>query len=156
MKKLATLALSALLMVLALPAMAQEYPTFDGPLATSNSTTNFEPGETFTVSGDGYEPSATVVVTLESDPVTLATTTADAAGAFETEVTIPADFPAGAHTLKATGAAAGGGTQVLGLQITVAGDLAETGTNIPAGLIVVALIAALAGAVAVRAAKTSK
>ena len=51
----------------------------------------------------GFKPGSDVVITLESDPVNLGTFVADSAGRIATSVVVPADFPAGNHTLKLTG-----------------------------------------------------
>jgi len=61
------------------------------------------PGDTTTVSGSGFPPGGPLLLQLFSDPVTLGTTTADAAGAFRVVVTIPIGTPAGVHTVVVTG-----------------------------------------------------
>lgn len=155
MKKLSIMVLGVLTaLALALPVLAQEYPTFDGPVTVSDSTPNA--GDTVTVSGSGFEAGATIELWFRSDPVKLGETTADAAGEFEAEVTIPADAAAGVHHIEATGPAAGGGTLVLGTQVTVAGDLANTGNSLPAGIVVAAAIIGLAGVAALLAGRTAR
>jgi hypothetical protein len=61
------------------------------------------PGDTTAVTGTGFPPGQPLLVQLFSDPVTLATTTADAAGAFRVVVTIPVGTPAGVHALVVSG-----------------------------------------------------
>lgn len=135
--------LMSIALLLALPAAAgaQQYPPSAANLTVSDSTPGA--GGQVTVTGTGFAPGANVVITFESTPVTLATVTADAGGAFSTVVTIPANATPGAHTIKATGAGAGGGTLVLSAQVTVGGasggTLAKTGAN---GILPLLLVAA--------------
>jgi hypothetical protein len=111
------LAISAALLLIALGSqvvLAQYEPT--GTLGLSGG--NPPPGGQLTVSGDGFAPNSQVLITIESDPVLLATVTTDASGAFETQVTIPAGF-SGAHRIVATGTDPAGSVRVLASAITV-------------------------------------
>lgn len=114
-------------------AQASE-PVSTGPLRPVDLPDVVEGETTTTVRGSGYAPGGQIDITIESDPVHLATVTADAAGSFEARVTIPAGLPAGAHTLKATGPDPAGGLRVLSTPVEVAGDpagpLATTGTSL--------------------------
>lgn len=101
--------------------LAQEYPSRTGDLDTSSGAV-VAPGETVTVRGSGFAPGAAVVVTIESDPIVLARTGADGTGAIAASAEIPISLPAGSHTLKATGAAAGGGVLVLAQAVEVTGS----------------------------------
>jgi LPXTG-motif cell wall-anchored protein len=74
-------------------------------------------GESVGVSGAGYAAGADVRVAAAG--VTLATVTANATGAFATEVVIPPSVDPGTYEVTATGAAPGGGTQVLSASLTV-------------------------------------
>lgn len=103
-------------------AGAQEYPVREGGLDTSSGTV-VAPGEDLTVTGSGFAGGAQVVITIESDPITLGATVADAAGAISTSVQIPTTLTDGSHTLKATGTAAGGGLLVLAQAVDVAGGV---------------------------------
>lgn len=85
----------------------------------SVSSTTVEPGGSVTLSGGGFAPNADITITLESDPVTLERTAADSSGFFEETVKIPSGTPPGTHTLKASGRAEGGGTQVLSTSIVL-------------------------------------
>jgi hypothetical protein len=76
-------------------------------------------GGSLTVSGDGFAPVTEIRITMESDPVLLAITTADANGSFSVVVTIPTDAPVGSHTIKASGLDVDGVLRVLSLPITV-------------------------------------
>jgi hypothetical protein len=63
------------------------------------------PGESVTLTGAGLPPNTPIDVDLFSDPVRLGSTITDALGAFRLVVTIPADTPAGIHTIVITGPA---------------------------------------------------
>jgi LPXTG-motif cell wall-anchored protein len=76
-------------------------------------------GGKVTVSGTGFEADAALRFELRSDPVDLGTVTADADGAFSRTLTIPANTPAGVHTLAVILA---DGTEVTSqLTVTAAG-----------------------------------
>jgi hypothetical protein len=81
-------------------ALAQTYPPTPAPLTISDSVV--VPGQPVTVSGEGAEPGATVVITFASDPVVVATTTADSDGRFAASFKVPADATPGLHTVTAT------------------------------------------------------
>jgi hypothetical protein len=130
------LAIAAGLTMIAGPAFAQdeEYPPSSDKLTVSEST--LSPGESFTVSGDGAEPGATVTFTLKrssssalganralaarpglgqlvaavrpqaQSSVPLGSTTADADGEFSATLTIPSSTEPGVYTVTAT---SGGG-----------------------------------------------
>jgi LPXTG cell wall anchor motif len=126
------LAIAAGLTMIAGPAFAQdeEYPPSSDKLTVSEST--LSPGESFTVSGDGAEPGATVTFTLKrssssalganralaarpglgqlvaavrpqaQSSVPLGSTTADADGEFSATLTIPSSTEPGVYTVTAT------------------------------------------------------
>ncbi len=58
-------------------------------------------GMELTITGTGFTPDATVTITYETDPVTLATVPTDANGDFTADITIPASL-GGAHTITVT------------------------------------------------------
>jgi hypothetical protein len=67
----------------------------------SQTTSQASPGHVgmeFTINGTGYTPGGTISIIYTSDPVTVATTTSDAAGAFSVTFTIP-ESPGGSHTI---------------------------------------------------------
>jgi LPXTG-motif cell wall-anchored protein len=103
---LAALGLVAANVLSALPASAAPpYPPVGtAPLAVS--TTTPAPGETITVSGNGFGPNEVVTLVLHSVPVTLASTLTDSNGTFSVPVTIPSDVR-GVHVLTATGRTTG-------------------------------------------------
>lgn len=119
---LVVLTLVAVLAAVMNVARAQEYPVREGDLDTSSGAT-VAAGEDVTVTGSGFAGGAEVVITIESDPITLGATTADATGAISTSVVIPTTLTNGSHTLKATGMAAGGGLLVLAQAVEVIGGV---------------------------------
>jgi hypothetical protein len=99
-RALCTVALALGLVVgAAASAMAQPYPPVPAPLTISDATVF--PGQTVTVSGEGAEPGATVRITFASDPVVVATTTANETGAFAASFKVPASAEPGLHTVSA-------------------------------------------------------
>ena len=131
-KLVSALAIAAGLSLLAGPAFAQsdkKYPPKSDNLTVSESTVS--PGESFTVSGDGAEPGATVSFTLKrsssalgadralaagagmarlvaavrpqaQSSVPLGSTTANGAGQFSATLTIPSSTDPGLYTVTAT------------------------------------------------------
>jgi hypothetical protein len=118
-------ALGALVLCAPGGAFAQEYPPTAGTLAVSD--TSVAPGDPVTVSGDGYAAGTDITITFESEPVVIGNVRADAAGAFTTQVRIPADASPGNHTIKATGLGADGGPRVTSAAIFVEGGSAGPG-----------------------------
>ena len=65
-------------------------------------------GSTVTVTGNGLQSGSQVGVTMHSTPIKLGSVTADSAGAFTTDVKLPAKFDAGLHRLIIDGTSASG------------------------------------------------
>ncbi|MEO6533753.1 MAG: hypothetical protein ABIO06_09295 [Pseudolysinimonas sp.] len=63
---------------------------------------NVHPGDTFTVTGSGLPPGGTVSGELHSKAVSIGSAVVQPDGTFTLPVTVPADFPAGAHTIVMT------------------------------------------------------
>ena len=63
---------------------------------------NVHPGDTFTVTGSGLPPGSTVSGELHSKAVSIGSAVVQPDGSFSLPVTVPADFPAGAHTIVMT------------------------------------------------------
>ena len=63
---------------------------------------NVHPGDTFTVSGSDLPPGAMVSGELHSKAVSIGSAVVQPDGTFTLPVTVPADFPAGAHTIVMT------------------------------------------------------
>ncbi len=105
------------LLAVAAPAVGQEYPPTSGELTVSASEAS--PGDLVTVSANGYAADTSASITFESVPVLLATVGTGSAGAFATQVRIPADATPGMHTLRARGVGPGGGPRVLSAAINI-------------------------------------
>ena len=128
------IALGALaVLAMAAPAAAQQYPPAVNSLTVSDTTPS--PGQTITIQGQTFAQGATATVVLNSDPVTLGSATANAAGQIVLQATIPTDTPLGSHTLVASGQAPNGQTLSLSLAIEVVpaqgGGTGTSGGNLP-------------------------
>jgi hypothetical protein len=104
-----------LLLLVSQAVLAQYEPT--GPLTLSSTTPTA--GGHLTVSGAGFASDSQVQVTIESEPVLLATVITDSAGAFTEVVTIPASL-SGEHMIIATGTDPAGSVRVLASTVVVA------------------------------------
>jgi MFS family permease len=69
---------------------------------------NVHPGDKFTVTGTGLPPGSTVSGELHSKAVSIGSAVVQPDGSFTLPVVVPADFPAGAHTIVMTLTPAGG------------------------------------------------
>ncbi|MEA1263371.1 carboxypeptidase regulatory-like domain-containing protein [Microbacterium sp. STF-2] len=120
-------------------------------------------GNDITISGTGFTPGATIAFELHSDPIALGTLTADADGALQGTLRIPANVPAGAHTLVALSgttvisrtaltvtAAAGTGGQAGGAAAAPGAGLATTGLQAPIAIVVIGVVLAMMGGLLVR------
>jgi hypothetical protein len=153
-KFVSAVAIAAGLTLLAGPAFAQTqgtYPPTGQQLTVSEST--LTPGESFTVSGDGAEPGATVTYTLKrssssalganralaagpglgqlvaavrpqaQSSVPLGSTTADADGEFSATLTIPSGTDPGVYTVTAT--SGGDVLAVVTIRVVAAGGVGD-------------------------------
>ncbi|NYJ20863.1 hypothetical protein HNR05_002654 [Leifsonia psychrotolerans] len=112
---------------------------------------NVAPGDQLLVESSGFNAGQNVRVELHSDPILLATATADARGVISARGTVPNGVTAGSHeivlvpTIQAdpgNGTSPGGGTVTVPLDV-----LAETGANpVPLALLALVLLAAGASA----------
>lgn len=110
-------AAAIVLVVTAAPAAAQQYPPAVNSLTVSN--TSPVPGETIDIEGRTFAPGASITVTFTSEPVVLASATADAAGIIALQATIPADTAVGPHVLTASGEAPDGSELSLSVNLNV-------------------------------------
>jgi hypothetical protein len=135
------LLLVAALAVIALPAYAAAQTGYQ---LDNLSTSTVAPGGSVTVYANGFQPGSTATITLESDPVLLATTTAGSDGVVNETVTIPADTPAGQHEIVVSGVGRDGEPKQVRFPITITGtaaagsggSLVATGTDIGLALII--------------------
>jgi titin len=101
----------------------------DLPLNTGDGAiSSAAPGQAIVLKGDGYAPYSSVTLLIYSSPTSLGTVQADANGAFEKSITVPADLATGSHSLVSTGVDADGNVRALRLDITVADDSSGSGT----------------------------
>jgi LPXTG-motif cell wall-anchored protein len=159
----AALAAGLAVVLAAAPVAAQQYPPAVNSLTCDDTTP--DPGQTISCTAQTFAAGATVTFTLASDPVVIATATSDPNGVVTTNATIPADTPAGDHTLTAEGTAPDGSTLSLILALTVGGagggddggSLPNTGddSSIPLAKLGLAL-AAVGGIITAVAAKRRK
>jgi len=126
-KKLLFVAITVLaLSIAALPASAQYQPMFITVSPTAVTSCGTDTG-TVTVDAGYFTPGSNVVVTLQSDPVTLGTVVASATGTINATYNLPVGVTAGAHTVTATGTGLESGVaEAVSAQITV---------TIPAGCV---------------------
>jgi hypothetical protein len=91
------------------------------------------PGQQMELVAEGFQPGETVAFYLHSDPVFLGTAVAGADGVARLLATVPADVPAGAHTVYATGGTTGRWA-TLAVELAVPGAAAApaAGTGAPA------------------------
>ncbi len=153
----------------AAPAGAQQYPPAVNFLTISDTTPT--PGQTVTITAGTFASGSSVTVTLFSDPVVLASSTADASGRIALQATIPTNTPLGAHTVTVDGTAPDGTPLSLSASIQVvpaegaagggsgsgSSNLPRTGddTSIPLAKVGLAL-AAVGGLITAIAAKRRK
>lgn len=121
-----------------------------------------QPGQTVTVSGQGFIPNSTVYLYAYSTPQLLTQVTVSPLGGFTQSVTLPSNLAAGSHHLVAQGFSSQGQVALGIASLTVAGatggntatsvttettskTLANTGGQIPWGALGVAGVALLAG-----------
>jgi hypothetical protein len=76
-------------------------------------------GDAVTLSGGGFAPRATVVITFHSTPIVVGAAVADQLGHFSVTVAVPAHAPAGQHHFEASGPAPGGGQNLLDAAVGV-------------------------------------
>ncbi|MBF4605700.1 hypothetical protein ITJ60_17580, partial [Curtobacterium sp. VKM Ac-2884] len=94
-------------------------PTTPAPSLSTGGTTTFTVGDSVPLRAEGLPAATEYSIVLHSDPVVLGKVNTDADGAFATSVVIPADTPAGAHTIAVESS---DGTAVVSLAVTVTAD----------------------------------
>lgn len=105
-------------------------------------------GDELTVTGSGFAPHATVIISIHSDPVKVGEAVTDAAGRFTATVAVPLNVAPGSHHFVATGPAAGGGQSMLTAPIKITVPGTKRSWVLPALMVALTiLIAAAAGVV---------
>ncbi len=102
-----------------------------GPNDTSATGTpsksTVAPGEPVTLSSEaGFKQDASLTIVMNSDPVTLASISANSSGGFSATVTIPSTAIAGSHNIEVAGTNTNNGIHRLTFPITVAVASATT------------------------------
>jgi len=93
------------------------------PLELDGFNTNLFAGASFPINGSGFSPNSTIEVWLYSDPLLLATVTADSGGNFHETLEVPGDTPVGDHTLEVSGESFEGEEALLSVPVTVELDV---------------------------------
>jgi hypothetical protein len=101
--------------VLLLGAPAQAAPVYPPPTPSVTpsqpgntiSVTVVTPGGTISITVTGFRPREVIIIVIHSNPVQLASVTANSAGAADATLTIPSSIPTGTHTITATGLTSG-------------------------------------------------
>jgi titin len=103
------------------PAVSSTPPVTNLPLETSGGDiSSAAPGQEIVMIGSGYAPYSTVTIAVYSDPLVLASVTADETGSFRQAITVPDGLAAGSHSFVAAGVDKGGKPRALRLDVTVA------------------------------------
>jgi LPXTG-motif cell wall-anchored protein len=132
------------------PAFGAAYPPDVPSVATTSSTV--PNGGSTTVTGAGWQPGATLALTIASTPQSLGTVMVQPDGTFSTGVTIPCLDP-GTHTITASGTGSSGTAATASTMITVSGACDPNSVSLPrtgsdaASLVTLAAGLALLGAV---------
>ncbi|MFC6356328.1 GH92 family glycosyl hydrolase [Luethyella okanaganae] len=129
-----------------LTVVSRSVPVLDPELVVAKNSA--AQGESVDLTGRGFAAGESVVTTLHSDPVQLATAVADEAGGFRLTVTVPTDVQPGKHTIVAQGSASGlsasASLRVIASGAGSGGVLPGTGGLVPValGVLGAALLAA--------------
>ena len=97
-------------------------------------------GDQVTLTGGGFAPHTTVVVSFHSTPVVVGSTTADAEGRFSLTVAVPADAPAGQHHFQAEGSGPSGLDTMLVAPIRVRSLVRHHSVVVPIVMIALTLL----------------
>lgn len=158
-----TAALATLIM-LAVPATAQDYPPQSGEVIDADIVVE-NPEATIEVSGRGWSGETTVEITYTNEngtTQTLGQVTTDADGDFVTAVTLPEGVDPGDVTFNVVDSATGDSSSFTLASTGTGGDSAATGdtgssalaaTGAPTGAMALAVVLLTAGALAVGGAR---
>jgi hypothetical protein len=111
-------------------SVAATTTTTSGPAITVASTV--ASGQPLAISGTGFPANASLQIQLASTPSTIGTVSADASGAFQTTVTIPATTEPGTHTIT-VGEASGADQVQATITVTAASTSGSTTSTTVAG-----------------------
>lgn len=114
----------ALTFPLVLDDDATLYALWESRAVTSPATA--VAGDSFSLTGSGFEPGETVEVLLGSDPVPLTTMTASGTGTISGTPLVPSDTAAGLYALLVTGTVTGTTSYDITVEVVPAGPVAPT------------------------------
>lgn len=127
--------------------VAREAPVLAPELVASKGSA--AQGEGVDLTGRGFAPGESIVITLHSAPVRLATAVADGAGGFRVSVLVPVDASPGQHTIVAAGAGSGlsasAPLRVIAAGAGAGGGLPGTGGAVPVAIAALGAVLLAAG-----------
>jgi fibronectin type III domain protein len=116
------------------PAVSSTPPVTNLPLETSGGDiSSAAPGQEIVMIGSGYAPYSTVTIAVYSDPMVLASVTADETGSFRQAITVPDGLAVGSHSFVAAGVDKSGKPRALRLDVTVAEQSTSGGGDTSGG-----------------------
>ncbi|MCX6524663.1 MAG: hypothetical protein NTX58_07850 [Actinobacteria bacterium] len=125
-KVLAALCSLAAVLVLSVGTASAAYNV---PATVTANTSTPAAGGPITLTAQGFGPGTTVQFSVESTPQALGSAVANSSGVATLTTTLPANLPAGAHTIRAVGTDASGAPLNVTTTITVAAAGATTTTT---------------------------
>jgi hypothetical protein len=115
------MAMTAVLALGALQLAAAAVDPYEPDGEPELSTNSPAPGDSFTISGDGFMAGSQVRVVIFSEPVVLGASTVSAAGEAVLTVTVPSSFaPGSTHTVEMQGVDPSGDVRILSLEVVLA------------------------------------
>lgn len=88
-------------------------------------------GQALTITGENFKPGTTATFTLHSEPVLLGRATVAADGTVSLTATVPADVPAGQHSVVISGTGVSGEAVEISIQLTVKAPVSSSATTTP-------------------------
>ena len=103
-------------------------------LLVSSSALDALGGAAYTYTVSGFDPESSVEMSIFSDPISLGSTTADANGAVQGTISLPASVPEGTHTLVFSGTGSNGApvTEYQTIEVSNPGSLVVATPSLPA------------------------
>ncbi|MDO5754387.1 LPXTG cell wall anchor domain-containing protein [Arthrobacter sp.] len=88
-------------------------------------------GQPLTITGENFKPGTTATFTLHSDPVVLGRATVAADGTVSLTATVPANVPAGQHSVVISGTDVSGEAVEVSIQLTVTAPVSSPAATTP-------------------------
>jgi hypothetical protein len=105
-------------------------------------------GDTVTLSGGGFAPRSTIVLSFHSTPIVVGAAVADQLGRFSVTVAVPAHAPPGQHHFEASGPTLAGSERILDAAVGVTVPHRGTSWVLPAVMVLLTVLLAAGAAVA--------